>query len=513
MSTLDNLKVLTPLLISKALKKDSSQRKRVNQFLLKQMGEQKGLWLKVGQMLSLQPESWEELGNLADSNSLPALDEEDFLPYLNALFTNEGYNLFEEFPKITFPGLPASLSQVHYARDKNNQNWVIKAKLPGIESVISDQLSLLGLIQKFEPLRKDKKNFSTQNYQTTLIENFSRELDYQKERSNLTQIKALEKRFPDIHIPNIHPYLQGKDFIVMEEFSGLSWQEVQEFCTPKEKIEIARKLFQHFLFQYFCLGLAQGDFHPGNFIFLRKANSIHIQWIDLGQCLNPTSAQRVAIFNCIEGIVHKENLKLGPLFNAWNFDLEKLSPIANRLPLLLTKIFAPFVNAHAFNLKEWKLKEEIEQILGEDKWWFRTAGSPELFLSIRCWIGLFSMIESLDVSLPYQSLWKEMVHEIRTTMPSIELPQILLESVTFKDLAKSLRVQIFHDGREHVSVTLPARAIEDIETFLSPNTILEMEKAGIDLNKIVLEQLRKGMIPGIVIDYSDRTSRYLVTLE
>ncbi|MCR9205968.1 MAG: hypothetical protein NXH75_15400, partial [Halobacteriovoraceae bacterium] len=136
-----------------------------------------------------------------------------------------------------------------------------------------------------------------------------------------------------------------------------------------------------------------------------------------------------------------------------------------------------------------------------------------LFLSIRCWIGLFSMLEALECPLFFKGIWLELEKEMESALSSDPLPSSSLESITFDDLAKTLKVQIFRKNVEKVHVTLPARAIEDIESFLSPETLKEMEKVNIRLKQIISEQMKKGLTPGTVMDFKDSISRYLVTLE
>lgn len=510
------LKVLTPLVLSKALQKDSPQRKRVNSFLVKQMGESKGLWLKVGQMLSLHAESWQDLEKIPQSENIPSLHREEFEPYLKSLFQAE--NVKESLVEcLQYPGLAASLSQVHSLglneEDSMGIPWVMKVKLPGIKEVIEDQLGLFGLLSKVNSLTDEKKSFSTHDYQNTIHKSFEKELDYEEERQNLKLMQKLCIRFPKTSVvPRLHPKLQGLDFITMEQLSGDSWETVLKSYSYEEKQSLGEELFKQCLFQYFCLGHGQGDFHPGNFFFNKDSGKTSIGWIDLGQCLRPSLKERRALFLAINGLLNQENLALGPLFSAWNFNLEKLSPIAERLPLLLTKIFAPLLFPNTFNLKDWHLKKDIDSILGEDRWWFRTAGSPELFLSIRAWIGLFSMLESLGVPLFFKGLWNELLPEIIHALPEVDLPKNDLKSVSFDDLAKKLRVQIFEGAHEKVSLELPARAIEEMDDFISPHTLGEMEKVGLNLNQITRDQLKNGLRPDVVVDYKEGQTRYLVTL-
>ncbi len=485
----------------------------MNHFLIKQMGENKGLWLKVGQLLSMNETSWKELEGLSEGEHIAALPLEEIQPYVEALFTQENLQFIGE---LADPGIPASLSQVHLWQMKEpSQKWALKVQLPGMKEVIEDQLSLLGLMDKASALRSEKKNFNTHEYHETLKQNFEQELNYRCERQNIQNLKRLSERYPLAKIPSLHPEYQGESFITMSWEEGDSWSDVLKNYSPKEKKSLGVQIITQFLYQYFCLGRSQGDFHPGNFLFQRVNEDVAITWLDLGQCLTPSLQQRRSLFLAITNFLDsssEEKINLGPFFKAWKFNLEKLAPIADRLPLLLSRLFYPFLVNAPLNLKDWKLKSEIDTILGDDKWWFRTAGSSELFMSIRCWIGLFTMLESLQVPLNYYQIWQEVSYEIQESLPKIQLPRAQLSSVSFNDLAKKLNVKIYKEEKLSVDLNLPARAIMDIENFIKKDTLNEMKKNGISLEKIVQEQLKNGLKPCTIIDYHHSHKRYLVTL-
>ncbi len=517
MALLKQLKVAAPLIISRALKEDSPQRKRVNAFLVRQMGENKGLWLKVGQMLSMHPESWEGLEHLPDSGTIPCLPEEEIETYLEKLLKVEGLKEDELITKVSYPGLAASLSQVHKVKLSDGSDWMIKLKLPGIKEVIEDQLSLFGLLNKAQKISPEKRKFSTTDYQATLQHSFEVELDYEQERKNIKLMHDFKERFKEsAEVSELHPSFQGSDFIVMKELSGESWDDVLTKWTVEEKKELAYVMMKQVLYQYFVRGHCQGDFHPGNFFFKRSGEGdnllVSIGWIDLGQCLKPSSKERLALFLAIDSLINKKNTDLGRLFAAWNFNGEKLAHIADRLPLLLDKIFTPFTYPSAFSLKNWHLKKDIDSILGDDRWWFRTAGSPDLFLSIRCWIGLFTMIESLQVNIFFRGIWLELEKEMEEAIPKVDLPLATLKNIEYDDLAKILKVQIFNEDVEKVCVQLPARSLEHIDELIAPETLEEMRRVGIKLDSIISEQLHKGLKPGNVVDFNEGKKRYLVTL-
>jgi len=513
MSTLTNLKIAVPLLLSKAMKKDSPQRLKVNQFLAQQMGDQKGLWLKVGQMLALNPESWESFEGIPAGGEVSVIPKEEMLPFLEHLFEEQGLDLHQNFPSIKFPGIAASLSQVHDLTDSQGKNWVIKVKLPGIDEVVKNQLEMLGLIKKAGSLMSEKRQFAMDDYQKTFGESFDRELNYELERENIINCSELMTMTPSSYFPKLHPTIQGRNFIVMEKLEGIDFRSFSKEATTEEKSQLANLLTEQFITAYFALGKVQGDFHPGNFLIKREGQGLSIQWLDLGQTLSPSANERMALYLAISGALNGDALPLGGIFNAWDFDLNKLGHLSNRLPLLLHKFFAPILSTSSFNLSEWHLKKEVDEILGEDKWWFRTAGSSRFFLSIRQWIGLFSMLEELNVPIFFQGIWKKCEPKISQSLSGEEIKEVPLDGASFNDLAKTLRVKITKENGKDVEVTLPARAITEVIHFISPETLERMKEADVHLDKIILKALQNGLTPCTLVDYHDTEAHYQVSLE
>jgi predicted unusual protein kinase regulating ubiquinone biosynthesis (AarF/ABC1/UbiB family) len=507
---LKNLSIVAPLLLSKALKKDSLQRKRVNEHLARVMGENKGMWLKLGQMLSIKSDQWQELDALPSGKSVQTIAEPEFNSYIQSLFEEEGLD-FALVRSITHPGIAASLSQVHEVEllTQDEQSWVIKAKLPGIHEVVSDQLKVFNLIGMSEKLAPKSKSFSTADYSQTFRDSFERELDYEQERTHLVQLQALAQEKQGASIPKLHPSIQGQNFITMQKAQGQSWSEVISSWSIKEKRRLAQRLVDHYLYQYFILGCAQGDFHPGNFLFSKENNDILITWIDLGQCLKPSLEQRKALYCAIEGASEDS---VGDLFNAWSFDLEKLSPLKDRLPLILQTLFHPLQSQVAVDLRTWDVKKKLEAIMGQDKWFFRTAGSSELFLSIRCWLGLIGMLEKLQTPLHLSQVWQENRPAIAQLLKGVSLERTAFSPIHFDDMAKSLIVKITEDGRSIVDISLPARAIENLKDFLSPEVMTEIQKNSIDIDQVIADVLQGGLKPKEILDLTLSQRHYQVAL-
>ncbi len=512
-----SLSLIIPLLVAKSLKEDSSLKQRIDKYLSRLMGRERGIWQKLGQMLSTSSNKWEELSSLSTSRGPQQMSASDFHHYIQQLFREEelDFSLIESIEDL---GKTASLSQVHQLSLIKDQGpkryskaqWIIKAKLPNIEQVINEQMDIFKLAELGQKLASEKKKFSSEDYFYTISDSFESELNYNKERDNILKLAELAMWDKTALIPTLHQTLQGRDFIIMEEAKGETWEEVLRSWSIKEKRRLGHTLLNQYLYQYFILGCAQGDFHPGNFLFTKTHQEVSISWLDLGQCLRPSKQKRKALLMAIGG---QRGENLGDIFHAWDFNLEKLTPLKDRLPLILKYIFSPLVNMQATDLKKWNLQEKLDQIMGDDKWFFRTSGSPELFLSIRCWMGLIGMLEKLNTPLHFGQVWKERECEIEESLTDFSLIKTHFPKISFKDMAQKLVVRITEDDQLLVDISLPAQSIEELPQFISSDVLAEIENHSIDLNKTLLDVISSGLKPQGIIDLKAKGKHYLVYLE
>jgi ribosome maturation protein Sdo1 len=123
------------------------------------------------------------------------------------------------------------------------------------------------------------------------------------------------------------------------------------------------------------------------------------------------------------------------------------------------------------------------------------------------------MLEELNTPFYFSQIWSELSYEISPLLKRVTLDSSILEQITLKDLAKTLVIKIKEKGITKVEITLPARALEEVPSLLSSQTKLEMEKAGIDITKVVEHHLKQGLKSETVVDFTDGTKHYLVELK
>ena len=163
--------------------------------------------------------------------------------------------------------------------------------------------------------------------------------------------------------------------------------------------------------------------------------------------------------------------------------------------------------------------QSFNDLLGDYRRWFRSAGPSDLFLLMRAFQGLIQQLQKLDVSLSSWTLLQQAVgRELVQQAMAYELPVIELELTTtalsFDQQATLLCVCVSEDGEQRVEVKMPAEAVLDLE-HLIPEDVLERI---IGLGKIDIKLLgdaicANGIIPQQFFVFEDGKKTYKVWLE
>jgi len=233
-----------------------------------------GMFLKLGQLLSLRPdlipkEYCEELSKLQDNiEPFSYAEVKHIVKYELKKPTNKAFKSFNKEPLAA-----ASIGQVHQAKLKNGKKVVVKVMRPGIKSQVQIDLEIMEYLA-----RKIKQHIKTSFDPELIFQEFKRyteqELDYLQEAHN---IKKFCEKNKDLMIPKVIDNLTTHRLLTMTYVEGTELKEIIH-QPVKNKAAISEKLVTTLFKQIFVDGLFHADPHPGNILI--KGNKIGL--LDFG---------------------------------------------------------------------------------------------------------------------------------------------------------------------------------------------------------------------------------------
>lgn len=500
--------------IAKGLKKlstekDENVRKTVANYLSNLLDNEKGLFLKIGQVIGSKAEALDEFKDLTKSRAR-AWPLSEIKPFIEKSLNQSVEKIFSTILESNYP---ASIGQVHEATLKNGDRVAVKVQYPDINEKIASQLDLLNLIPitgKITPMKKWGVNFS--DYLNMIKTTIEEELSYKHEIENQKRFQELNKQVSGIKTSKIYENLTSNTVFVQSFEEGNFISEVSKTWTQEEKNYIGEILLSTFFKNLFVDGFIQGDCNIGNYLFRKTNNLPEAVFLDFGNCVEIPEEMRLTLLRLIIATIHEDDIDPLSYMAAIGFDSEKLKHIHESLPILLKIIFDPFLMDYRYDLKSWDLKRKIETTLGEYKWWFRAAGDTVFFKIIKSFFGTVNLLEILDCSLQ----WKKILYrEINFLLPKLSYinPKIISNNVVgFKAMAKHLTVQVFENNREKVFLTLPSSSLLNIEDLLEEDILKKLEDRHLSIKEIAGNALKQGAPPQQLFELEEGPKKYIVSL-
>jgi ubiquinone biosynthesis protein len=239
-------------------------------------------FIKLGQLLSTR-------GDLLPEPYLEALsrlqDKIEPFPYelVEQIVTTElGVRISKAFSEFEHePIAAASLAQVHRATMRDGRLVVVKVQRPGVRDQIVEDLEALEEVASFiDGHTEVGKRYEFGNMLIDLRRSLLRELDFQREASNLMRLGASLSEFENLVVPEpVEDFTTARvltmDYIPGKKITSLSPLRLLEINGNK----LSEELFRAYLKQMLVDGFFHADPHPGN-VFLTDDDCIAL--LDLG---------------------------------------------------------------------------------------------------------------------------------------------------------------------------------------------------------------------------------------
>jgi predicted unusual protein kinase regulating ubiquinone biosynthesis (AarF/ABC1/UbiB family) len=273
---------------------------RTAEDVAKELGDMKGLIMKVGQLVGfiaegLPPEAHQALAMLqSDAPPMaPSLAES----VVEAELGTHPEKLFLDWGLE--PVGAASIGQVHKAVLRDGRIVAIKVQYPGIERAIRHDLDSAELLYAmFSQLAL--RGLDVKGLVEELRARVTEELDYRVEAANQRAFADIYRGHPFIRIPDVVSELSTERVLTTEWVDGMTWVEFEASADRVTKQRAAEVLFRFAQGSIHRYGMFNGDPHPGNYRFHRDGS---MTFIDFGLTKRWTEGEWERLSPCLEAIV------------------------------------------------------------------------------------------------------------------------------------------------------------------------------------------------------------------
>jgi ubiquinone biosynthesis protein len=267
-------------------------------------------FVKFGQLLAsrpdLIPEDFvEEFKKLHDQVGFVPFAEIEAV--LERQFGTRAAEVFESIDPQ--PLAAASIAQVHRARLRSGVDVVVKVQRPGIEDVISEDVSVLYWIA--DALNKYVPESRMYN-PTGLVDEFFRSLELETnfivEANNIRRFQENFRSDPTVVIPGVFFEYSGRRVLVLEALDGVPLSQKRALDqSGVDRQEVMRAGIRAYFKMVFRDGLFHGDLHAGN-LFIMPQNRIGL--VDFGIVGRLNKSTQVAIANMFVSLYSEDYEKL-----------------------------------------------------------------------------------------------------------------------------------------------------------------------------------------------------------
>ncbi len=422
----------------------------------KMMGQMKGVFMKIGQIVSFTNESLPPEARAALATLQQSAPPMAFSLVREVIIKELGKPPEELFKSIDHePLAAASIGQVHRAKLKDGTDVVLKVQYPGVDEAIrSDLKASAGLAAIIGAVNR---NLDAAAVVEELKEVILQELDYRQELRSQQLFCELWRDHPMIRVPKVFPQFSSQRVLCQEFRRGLRFKDFLESATEDER-RMATRVLHDFVFDSmnrFCV--FNGDPHPGNYLFNEDGG---ITFLDYG-CIKYFDPKFILMLRrmsrslvegdkvAFEAICHEAGFVLPgreyDIEKIWNFMRYNSEPVLENKPFRFTK--------------EW-LAQASELMKAENMW---QMNLPKDFLFFnRITFGLNSLFCQLGAEENFHSFNLRYMYEDRDGAPAlalsgIELPARYLSS-QMEPAPHVLKEPLDEVANKSATVSAPATA-------------------------------------------------------
>ena len=273
-------------------------------------------FVKVGQIMSTRPDLFpphiiKGLSKLQDDVGAFAYRhiERAFLDE----FQQTPDELFADFDRR--PIASASVAQVHRASLHDGREVAVKVRRPGLEHVVSFDLSVMRLVAKVMSIIPTVRLFAPVESVDEFARAIRMQIDLSIEADNNRRFHEYFKGNSDVTFPVLEEALCSPRVLTMSFLDGVKILEFQRVDTDPSRL--AKIGFQTLLQMVFEDGFVHADLHPGNILIVPDDEGGHerakVAILDLGLTAELDQTHRVAFARYFAGFAQGDGKVMAKL--------------------------------------------------------------------------------------------------------------------------------------------------------------------------------------------------------
>lgn len=361
------------------------------------MGQMKGAAMKIGQMLSsdpdiIAPEFADHLAAL--QKSAPPMDYVTVAAQIEAALDLPPDAVFRFFDPE--PLGSASIGQVHRATLFDGRDVAVKVQYPGIHDSLESDLKNLGSMLKMGRVFMTKEKVD--GFINEAREAILGETDYLAEAHSLQRFVDFFDGRPGIKVPA--PIMEHcrKDLLVMEFVEGTKIDEALAAIEDEEELAaLAVRFVETFVYMFHDLHALHADPHPGNFLLSPDGDLV---LLDFGCVKDFDPVLTDGILDLLVAFWADDWHAMERLFREMGFGKDGGNyPSHEVLRNYHHMILEPILHDAPFNMSTWKVHARARQFMRKNMSMIRLVPPPELLMYLRVLAGLKGILTRVDVAI------------------------------------------------------------------------------------------------------------------
>ncbi|MET0147362.1 MAG: AarF/ABC1/UbiB kinase family protein [Ilumatobacteraceae bacterium] len=387
---------------------------RTAEDVAKELGEMKGVLMKVGQLVSFIAEGLPD-----DAQAALAMLQADAAPMAPSLAAEVVRSQLGAEPERVFrrwddlPVAAASIGQVHRAETTDGREVAVKVQFPGVREAIEEDLDGAEVMYSvFSAMALN--GLDARGLVDELRLRMREELDYRLEARNIAEFAQHFAGHPWVRIPELVPELSQERVLTTEWVDGLSWQQFVESASTETKQRVGEVIWRFGQHSIQRLGAFNGDPHPGNYRFHHDGS---VTFLDFGLVKRWDPGEWERLEPSLDAIVvHRDPERLVAAMEKSGFLAAGHGLDADAVFDYVSSPYRPYLVDEFTFTREW-MRETLGRIFdisGPHAPVIAKLNMPPSFVILdRVVWGVSAILGKLEVSGP----WRAMLLEYRTGAP------------------------------------------------------------------------------------------------